>query len=79
MNLPEDSFGGLCMLAKLNSCSKNNLKSLANEKAEIENREQSSVENFFQELLEQGIFILPGKVFGAEYSEYFRLSVLRIP
>ena len=79
VNLPEDSFGGLCMLAKLNSCSKNNLKSLANEKAEIENREQSSVENFFQELLEQGIFILPGKVFGAEYSEYFRLSVLRIP
>ncbi len=78
VNLPEDSFGGLCMLAKLNS-NKNNLKSLANENAEIENWEQSPVENFFQELLEQGIFILPGKVFGIEYSEYFRLSVLRIP
>lgn len=77
VNLPEDSFGGLCMLAKLNS-NKNNLKSLANENAEIENWEQSPVENFFQELLEQGIFILPGKVFGIEYSEYFRLSVLRI-
>ena len=77
VNLPEDSFGGLCMLAKLNS-NKNNLKSLANENAEIENWEQSPVEDFFQELIERGIFILPGKVFGIEYSEYFRLSVLRI-
>jgi aspartate/methionine/tyrosine aminotransferase len=87
VNLSQDSFGGLCMLAKLNPCSKNNLKSLtsykpsslANENAEIEDCEQSRVEDFFEELIEQGIFILPGKVFGAEYSEYFRLSVLRIP
>jgi aspartate/methionine/tyrosine aminotransferase len=87
IDLPQDSFGGLCMLAKLNSCSKNNLKSLTSDKpssladknTENENYEQSPVEDFFQELLEQGIFILPGKVFGIEYSEYFRLSVLRIP
>jgi aspartate/methionine/tyrosine aminotransferase len=87
VNLPQDHFGGLCMLAKLNSCSKNNLKSLtsdkpssfANKNAENEDYEQSRVEDFFQELIEQGIFILPGKVFGIEYSEYFRLSVLRIP
>ena len=77
VSLPEDSFGGLCMLAKLNS-NKNNLESLANENAEIEDCKQSRLEDFFQELLEQEIFILPGKVFGIEYSEYFRLSVLRI-
>jgi aspartate/methionine/tyrosine aminotransferase len=84
IDLSRDSFGGLCMLAKLNS-NKNNLKSLtnakpsslANENAENKDYEQSRVEDFFQELIEQGIFILPGKVFGAEYSEYFRLSVLR--
>ncbi|MFM7458679.1 MAG: pyridoxal phosphate-dependent aminotransferase [bacterium] len=86
VDLSQDSFGGLCMLAKLNSCSKNNLKSLtsdkpsslANKNAENEDYEQSPVEKFFQELLKQEIFILPGKVFGMEYSEYFRLSVLRI-
>jgi aspartate/methionine/tyrosine aminotransferase len=78
VDLPQDSFGGLCMLAKLNS-NKNNLKSLADENAKNKDYEQSSVEDFFQELIEQGIFILPGKVFGIEYSEYFRLSVLRIP
>jgi aspartate/methionine/tyrosine aminotransferase len=86
VDLPQDSFGGLCMLAKLNS-TRNNLQSLtsdkpsslANENAKIEDCEQSRVEDFFQELIDQGIFILPGKVFGAEYSEYFRLSVLRIP
>jgi aspartate/methionine/tyrosine aminotransferase len=66
------------MLAKLNS-HKNNLKALTNENAENEDYEQSPVEDFFQELIKQGIFILPGKVFGAEYSEYFRLSMLRIP
>lgn len=78
IDLPQGSFGGLSMLAKLNS-NKNNLKSLADENAENKDYEQSSVEDFFQELLEQGIFILPGKVFGIKYSEYFRLSVLRIP
>ncbi|NBV98305.1 MAG: aminotransferase class I/II-fold pyridoxal phosphate-dependent enzyme [Proteobacteria bacterium] len=78
IDLPQGSFGGLSMLAKLNS-NKNNLKSLADENAENKDYQQSSVENFFQELLEQGIFILPGKVFGIKYSEYFRLSVLRIP
>jgi aspartate/methionine/tyrosine aminotransferase len=84
IDLPRDSFGGLCMLAKFNS-NKNNLRSLtsdkpsslANKNTENEDCEQSRVEDFFQELIEQGIFILPGKVFGAEYSEYFRLSVLR--
>jgi aspartate/methionine/tyrosine aminotransferase len=73
------------MLAKLNS-NKNNLKSLtsdkpssfANKNTENEDCEQSRVEDFFQELIDQGIFILPGKVFGAEYSEYFRLSVLKL-
>jgi aspartate/methionine/tyrosine aminotransferase len=78
VDLPQSSFGGLCMLAKFNS-NKNNLKSLADKNAEIEDYEQSPVEDFFQELIEQGIFILPGKVFGIKYSEYFRLSVLRIP
>lgn len=86
VNLPQDHFGGLCMLAKLNFCSKNNLKSLTSDKpsslvnknAENEDYEQSRVEDFFQEFIEQGIFILPGKVFGMEYSKYFRLSVLRI-
>ena len=77
IDLPQDSFGGLCMLAKLNS-HKNNLKALTNENAENEDYEQSPVEDFFQELIKQGIFILPGKVFGAEYSEYFRLSILRL-
>jgi aspartate/methionine/tyrosine aminotransferase len=69
VDLPQDSFGGLCMLAKFHP----------NKNAEVEDCEQSPIEDFFQELLEQGIFILPGKVFGIEYSEYFRLSVLRIP
>ncbi len=86
VDLPQDSFGGLCILAKLNS-TRNNLQSLtsdkpsslANENVEIEDCEQSQVEDFFEKLIKQGIFILPGKVFGAEYSEYFRLSVLRIP
>jgi aspartate/methionine/tyrosine aminotransferase len=85
VDLPQDSFGGLCMLAKLNS-NKNNLKSLtsdkpssfANKNTENEDCEQSPIEDFFQELIKQGIFVLPGKVFGIEYSEYFRLSVLKL-
>ncbi|MBU6197595.1 MAG: aminotransferase class I/II-fold pyridoxal phosphate-dependent enzyme [Cyanobacteria bacterium REEB446] len=72
IDLPQGSFGGLCMLAKFNS-NKNNLRPSVNGKSFMQ------VEDFFQELIERGIFILPGKVFGIEYSEYFRLSVLRIP
>ena len=71
IDLPQGSFGGLCMLAKFNS-NKNNLRPSVNGKSFMQ------VEDFFQELIERGIFILPGKVFGIEYSEYFRLSVLRI-
>jgi aspartate/methionine/tyrosine aminotransferase len=63
VNLPQDHFGGLCLLAKLNP----------------ETIPSVLVENFFQKLIEQKIFILPGRVFGDRYSEYFRLSVLRIP
>ena len=78
VNLPQDHFGGLCMLAKLNSYSKNNLRSSANGKRPLDTSFMQ-IEDFFQKFIEQGIFILPGKVFGDRYSEYFRLSVLRIP
>lgn len=65
VDLPRNSFGGLSMLAKLKTPTETATKAPCDSRT-------------FQELIQQGIFILPGSVFGEEYSEYFRLSVLKI-
>jgi len=36
------------------------------------------IDELFQKLIQERIFILPGRVFGEEYSEYFRLSVIKV-
>jgi len=60
IDLPRDSFGGLCLFARLND----------SEHGEL------NTEILFTKLMQRKIFILPGKVFGQNYSQYFRFSVL---
>ena len=37
-----------------------------------------NIDELFKQLISERIFILPGRVFGEEYAEYFRLSLLKI-